>query len=49
VSDLRRRLAAIIGPEPPGGTFAGCHDDAFFARNLPAALTFLAAKTEEGR
>jgi acetyl esterase/lipase len=49
VSDLRRRLAAMIGHEPPGGTLPGCHDDAFFARNLPAALTFLAAKTEEGR
>ncbi len=41
---LRDRLAAISGHQPPGGILGGCHDDAFWARNLPAALTFLAAQ-----
>ena len=40
---LRDRLAASSGHQPPGGILGGCHDDAFWARNLPAALTFLAA------
>ena len=40
---LRDRLAAITGHQPPGGILAGCHDDAFWGRNLPAALTFLSA------
>jgi pimeloyl-ACP methyl ester carboxylesterase len=39
---LRARLAAVTGREPPGGILPGCHDDAFFARNLPAALSFVA-------
>jgi S-formylglutathione hydrolase FrmB len=46
---LRTRLAAVSGRAPAGGILAGCHDDAFWARNLPTALAFLAAKTEEGR
>ncbi|HSR84690.1 MAG TPA: alpha/beta hydrolase-fold protein [Streptosporangiaceae bacterium] len=51
---LRTRLAAVTGVKPAGGILPGCHDDAFWARNLPAALTFLAQqillqKTEEGR
>jgi acetyl esterase/lipase len=48
-AELRARLAVISGHEPPGGILSGCHDDAFWARNLPNALTFLAQKTEEGR
>jgi acetyl esterase/lipase len=39
---LRSRLTSITGHEPPGGILPGCHDDAFWARNLPAALSFLA-------
>jgi acetyl esterase/lipase len=46
---MRTRLATLTGHEPPGGIMQGCHDDAFWARNLPAALAFLAEKTEEGR
>jgi hypothetical protein len=37
---LRARLAALTGRPPAGGILPGCHDDAFFGRNLPAALTF---------
>jgi len=40
---MRDRLAAVTGNQPPGGTLAGCHDDAFWGRNLPTALRFLAA------
>jgi len=40
---LRARLANITGHQPPGGILGGCHDEAFWARNLPAALTFIAA------
>ncbi|MGO8957326.1 MAG: hypothetical protein ACLQFR_08170 [Streptosporangiaceae bacterium] len=40
---LRARLTGIIGRQPPGGILGGCHDEAFWARNLPAALTFIAA------
>ena len=39
---MRDRLAAITGHEPAGGILAGCHDEAFWGRNLPTALTFLA-------
>lgn len=38
---LLARLAAITGHQVPGGILAGCHDDAFWARNLPAALRFI--------
>lgn len=43
---IRGRLAAITGHRSPGGILAGCHDDAFWSRNLPAALRFLAAHLE---
>jgi acetyl esterase/lipase len=46
---LRATLAGLSGHAPAGGILSGCHDDAFWARNLPNALTFLAQKTEEGR
>ncbi len=39
---LRGRLAAITGRTVPGGILGGCHDDAFWARNMPAALEFIA-------
>ncbi len=39
---LRTRLATVTGHQPPGGILPGCHDDAFWARNLPAALSFAA-------
>lgn len=39
---LRARLAAITGRIVPGGILPGCHDDAFWARNMPAALQFVA-------
>ncbi len=44
-----RASLADLGHAPAGGILSGCHDDAFWARNLPNALTFLAQKTEEGR
>jgi S-formylglutathione hydrolase FrmB len=40
---FRTRLAAVTGRPVPGGILPGCHDDAFWARNLPAALRFIAA------
>jgi hypothetical protein len=53
---FRRRLAAVTGHGVPGGILPGCHDDAFWERNLPAALRFLGAHlrsrpldTDEGR
>jgi enterochelin esterase-like enzyme len=39
---LRTRLSAVTGHEPAGGILPGCHDDAFWARNMPAALSFVA-------
>ena len=48
-SRLRARVAVVSGRQPAGGILAGCHDDAFWARNLPNALAFVAQKTEEGR
>jgi hypothetical protein len=39
---MRARLAALTGRTVPGGILAGCHDDAFWARNMPAALHFIA-------
>ena len=38
---LRSRLAALTRRPVPGGIVAGCHDDAFWERNLPAALQFI--------
>jgi S-formylglutathione hydrolase FrmB len=39
---LRGRLARLTGRPPAGGILPGCHDDAFFERSMPAALTFAA-------
>ena len=41
---LRTRLAGLTGHQTPGGTLPGCHDGAFWARNMPAALRFTAAR-----
>jgi hypothetical protein len=38
---FRARLAALTNGEVPGGITAGCHDDAFWLRNLPDALHFI--------
>jgi S-formylglutathione hydrolase FrmB len=38
---FRARLAALTRHQVPGGIAAGCHDDAFWLRNLPAALRFI--------
>lgn len=35
------RLAALTRHQVPGGIIGGCHDDAFWLRNLPAALHFI--------
>jgi S-formylglutathione hydrolase FrmB len=35
------RLTALTGHQVPGGIMRGCHDDAFWLRNLPAALQFI--------
>jgi pimeloyl-ACP methyl ester carboxylesterase len=40
---LRARLGAITGHQVPGGIWSGCHDDAFWERNMPAGLQFIAA------
>jgi S-formylglutathione hydrolase FrmB len=37
------RLAALTSRQVPGGIIGGCHDDAFWLRNLPAALHFVGA------
>ena len=37
------------GEHRAGPMLTGGHHNAFWARNLPAALAFLAKKTEEGR
>jgi hypothetical protein len=36
-------MAALTGRPVPGGIVPGCHDDAFWARNMPAALRFIGA------
>jgi acetyl esterase/lipase len=41
---LRARLGRVSGHPVPGGILSGCHDDAFWERNLPAALEFIAAR-----
>jgi S-formylglutathione hydrolase FrmB len=38
---FRDRLARISGDSPAGLVTAGCHDVAFWSRNLPSGLTFL--------
>ena len=44
---FRARLAALKRHQVPGGIVGGCHDDAFWARNLPAALQFIAGHLSE--
>jgi poly(3-hydroxybutyrate) depolymerase len=41
---LRSRLAGLAGHEPPGGILPGCHDGAFWERNLPGSLRFISAQ-----
>jgi S-formylglutathione hydrolase FrmB len=38
---MRTRLQRLTGHPPAGGIETGCHDYAFWARNWPAALTFI--------
>jgi S-formylglutathione hydrolase FrmB len=38
---FRARLAALTRQQVPGGILAGCHDDTFWLRTLPAALQFI--------
>jgi S-formylglutathione hydrolase FrmB len=38
---FRARLSALTGRPVPGGILAGCHDDAFWLRTMPAALRFI--------
>jgi S-formylglutathione hydrolase FrmB len=40
---FRARLAALARHPVPGGITGGCHDEAFWLRNLPAALHFIGA------
>jgi S-formylglutathione hydrolase FrmB len=40
---LRARLGQLTGRPPAGAIEAGCHDYDFWARRLPAGLTFLSA------
>jgi S-formylglutathione hydrolase FrmB len=35
------QLAALTRHRVPGGIIGGCHDEAFWLRNLPAALSFI--------
>jgi enterochelin esterase-like enzyme len=41
VALFRARLAALTHHQVHGGIVAGCHDDAVWQRNLPAALQFI--------
>lgn len=43
VARFRAALAAETGHRVPGGMLGGCHDDAFWLRNMPAALHFIGA------
>ena len=43
VATFRAELAANKGHQVAGGILAGCHDDAFWLRNMPAALQFIGA------
>jgi hypothetical protein len=38
---LRARLAGLTGHLPAGGILSGCHDYAFWERNLPGSLRFI--------
>jgi S-formylglutathione hydrolase FrmB len=40
---LLARLSALTGRPVGPGILSGCHDDAFWDRNMPAALSFIAA------
>jgi S-formylglutathione hydrolase FrmB len=40
---LLARLSALAGRQIGPGILSGCHDAAFWGRNMPAALSFLAA------
>jgi S-formylglutathione hydrolase FrmB len=40
---FRARLTALIRRPISGGITGGCHDDAFWLRNMPAALHFIGA------
>ena len=40
---FRTRLAAMTRHHVPGGILPGCHDDAFWERNMPGALQFIGA------
>lgn len=40
-AQFRARLTAITRRSVPGAMGAGCHDNAFWLRNLPAALDFI--------
>ena len=42
-SRLLARLSALTGRPSGPGILSGCHDDAFWGRNLPTALSFIAA------
>jgi S-formylglutathione hydrolase FrmB len=42
-SQLLTRLSALTGRATAPGILPGCHDDAFWGRNLPGALSFIAA------
>jgi hypothetical protein len=35
---------ATLDPEPAGGIAPGCHDEAFWTRQLPGQLAFLAGR-----
>lgn len=48
-SDFRARLAALTRRQVPGGIMPGCHDDAFWARNMPSGLRFIAGAPRLGR
>ena len=40
---FRARLGTATGHPAAGAILSGCHDDAFFERNMPAGLQFIAA------
>ena len=44
ISQLLARLPAVTGHPVPGGIMSGCHDDAFWGRNMPAALRFISTR-----
>jgi S-formylglutathione hydrolase FrmB len=48
-SRLIARLATVTGHQVQPGILSGCHDGAFWARNMPAALSFLAGHVASAR